>query len=87
LTTARLPAPLIAVALAASSRRSSRHEVLLFTAERDEPVYLLHAETLSDGQLTIPAGDDPAAFHPWLHGERDGRFFSAFQWGGRPASQ
>jgi len=80
LTTARRYAPLVLIASATFVVSIViRHEVVPFlTANRDEPVYLLHAETLRSGQLTIPAGERPELFHPWLHGERDGAFFSGF---------
>ena len=80
MTATRRYAPLVALALATFVVAIVvRHEVVPFlTANRDEPVYLLHAETLRDGHVTIPAGDRPDLFHPWLHGERDGSFFSGF---------
>jgi 4-amino-4-deoxy-L-arabinose transferase-like glycosyltransferase len=50
----------------------------LYSGNRDEPVYVAQADALLEGEVTTPTGGKPAFFQPWLHGERDGRFFSSF---------
>ncbi len=44
----------------------------------DEGVYLLQAEALAHGQLTLPASLHAGPFQPWLTGEHDGRVFTKY---------
>lgn len=49
-----------------------------YSWNRDEPVYVWHADLLQSGRLASPDGGTPAAFHPWLSGARDGELFSQY---------
>jgi hypothetical protein len=49
-----------------------------FSSNHDEPVYVLQAEMLQQGHLTLPASTIDPFFRPWLFAERDGRLFSVF---------
>ena len=44
------------------------------SVNHDEPAYLLQAETLRHGQLTMAAPAHPGAFIPWLASLRHGRY-------------
>ncbi len=48
---------------------------------RDEPVYLWHAQLLRSGMLTAPGGEPLAAFRPWLSGITHGSYFSQYTLG------
>src|SRR5688500_19953686 len=52
----------------------SRFVFPLLSVNHDEATYLLQAEALRHGALTIPAPAHAAAFVPWLAGLRHGRF-------------
>jgi hypothetical protein len=48
---------------------------------RDEPVYLWHAEVLRAGNLTTPDGGFPDLFQPWLSATRNDEIFSQYTLG------
>ncbi len=52
-----------------------------FSWNRDEVVYLWHADVLRAGHLAIDDDGFPRLFQPWLSGHRDGRLFSQYTLG------
>ncbi len=46
--------------------------------DADESAYLLQAEALARGQLTLPASLHAGTFQPWLTGEHDGQVFTKY---------
>ncbi|MEM7143390.1 MAG: hypothetical protein AAF548_20415, partial [Actinomycetota bacterium] len=50
-----------------------------YTGNADEPVYVLQAEALADGHLTLDAQQHGGPFRPWLTGEHEGRIYTQYQ--------
>jgi hypothetical protein len=53
----------------------------LFSGDDDDAVYVLQAETLRQGDLTLPAADQREFFRPWLTGLHEDRLVFPFQHG------
>ena len=67
------------MALGAAAAVAVRHGVFPFySADRDEPVYVLQAKTLLHGHLTLPRYSDLEFFQPWLTGVRGDKVFFEF---------
>ena len=49
-----------------------------YSADRDEPIYVLQAKTLLHGHLALPRYPDLEFFQPWLTGVRDNKVFFEF---------
>lgn len=50
-----------------------------YTGNGDEPVYVLQAEALAAGDLTLDAEHHNGPFRPWLTGVHDGRVYTQYQ--------
>lgn len=76
----RRHAPVVILAALAALGAVAVHILLLPNLSRngDESVYLLQAETLLQGRLTLPAAAHDAFFRPWLTGEHDGQLFTKY---------
>jgi hypothetical protein len=70
--TAVVAIPMLAAALWAIA--GSRVVFPHLSVNHDEPVYLLQADALRHGHLTLRATHEPSAFTPWLVGQRGHRF-------------
>ncbi len=70
---------LVCMAVAAVVAIAVRDQVFPhYGPNRDEPVYVLQAQALKAGHLTLPRYDDLRFFQPWLTGVVDGRVIFEF---------
>src|SRR4029079_16583436 len=70
---------LVLMAIGAATAVAVRHGVFpFFSADRDEPVYVLQAKALLHGHLTLPRYPDLEFFQPWLTGVRGDKVFFEF---------
>jgi hypothetical protein len=70
---------LVLMAAGAAAAVAVRYGVFpFFSADRDEPIYVLQAKTLLHGHLTLPRSPDLEFFQPWLTGVRGDKVFFEF---------
>src|SRR4029079_10969571 len=70
---------LVLMAVGAAAAGAVRAGVFpFFSADRDEPIYVLQAKTLLHGHLTLPRYPDLEFFQPWLTGVRGDKVFFEF---------
>ncbi|MGQ0466346.1 MAG: hypothetical protein ACT4QG_13610 [Sporichthyaceae bacterium] len=79
----RVPAPVVVVAvvsvLAAATAVYLKWRVFPHgSANNDEGVYLLQAEALTQGRLSLPLPANPEAHQPWLFAIHDGRYVAKY---------
>lgn len=72
------PVTLLAAAMAAVAVLVHLRFFPYLSRDADEGAYLLQAEALLDGHLTLPASLHAGPFQPWLTGEHDGRVFTKY---------
>jgi 4-amino-4-deoxy-L-arabinose transferase-like glycosyltransferase len=69
---------LLAAAMGAVAVLVHLHVFPYLSRDADESAYLLQAEALARGQLTLPASLHAGPFQPWLTGEHGGQVFTKY---------